>query len=56
MIQTVESIYEKNVLKPIEPIEGIKERERVAVILCSLTQDGHFDHIHGLEVINWGEV
>ena len=56
MIRTVEAIYEKNVLKPIEPIEGIKEYERVEVILYSLTRDGHFDHIHGLEVINWEEV
>ena len=21
-----------------------------------LTRDGHFDHVHGLEVINWGDV
>ena len=56
MTRTVEAIYEKNVLKPIEPIESITEHERAAVILCSLTRDGHFDHIHGLEVINWGEV
>lgn len=35
MTRTVEAIYEKNVLKPIEPIEGIKEHERVIVILCS---------------------
>ena len=35
MTRTVEATYEKNVLKPIEPIECIKEPERVAVILCS---------------------
>ena len=35
MTRTVEAIYEKNVLKPVEPIEGIKEHERVTVILCS---------------------
>jgi len=35
MTRTVEAIYEKNVLKPIEPIQGIKEYERVVVILCS---------------------
>ena len=34
MTITVEAIYEKKVLKPIEPIEGIKEHERVTVILC----------------------
>ena len=34
MTQTVEVIYEDNVLKPLEPIEGIKEHERVVVILC----------------------
>ena len=34
MAQTVEVIYEDNVLKPIEPIEGIKEHERVLVIFC----------------------
>ena len=32
MTRTIESIYKKNVLKPIEPIEGIKEHERVIVI------------------------
>ena len=35
MTKTVEVIYEENVLKPIEPIKGIKEHERVLVILCS---------------------
>jgi predicted DNA-binding antitoxin AbrB/MazE fold protein len=35
MTRIVEAIYEKNVLKPIEPIEGIEEHERVTVILCS---------------------
>ena len=29
------AIYEENVLKPIEPLKGIKEHERVHVILCS---------------------
>ncbi len=31
MTKTVEVIYEENVLKPIEPIKGIKEHERVLV-------------------------
>jgi len=35
MTRTVEAIYEHNVLKLIEPIKGIKEHERVVVILCS---------------------
>ena len=35
MTKTVEAIYEDNVLKPVEPIKGIKEHERVMVILCS---------------------
>lgn len=35
MTKTVEVIYEENVLKPIEPIKGIKEHERVLVILCA---------------------
>jgi predicted DNA-binding antitoxin AbrB/MazE fold protein len=35
MTRTIEVIYEQNVLKPTEYIEGIKEHERVAVILCS---------------------
>lgn len=29
MTRIVEAIYEKNVLKPVEPTEGIKEHERV---------------------------
>jgi len=35
MAKTVEAVYEDNVLKPVEPIKGIKEHERVLVILCS---------------------
>ncbi len=35
MTKTVEVIYEENVLKPVEPIKGIKEHGRVLVILCS---------------------
>ncbi|MCL0099211.1 antitoxin family protein [Dehalococcoidia bacterium] len=35
MAQTLEVVYEDNVLKPIRPIKGIKEHERVQVILCS---------------------
>jgi len=35
MAKTVEVVYEENVLKPIEPIKGIKEHEKVLVILCS---------------------
>ena len=35
MTKTIEAIYEENVLKPIEPIKGIKEHERVLIILCS---------------------
>ena len=35
MTRTVEATYEHNVLKPIKPIECIKEHERVTVILCS---------------------
>lgn len=33
MTRTVEVVYEDNVLKPLAPIEGIKEHERVIVIL-----------------------
>ncbi|MCL0088169.1 DUF104 domain-containing protein [Dehalococcoidia bacterium] len=29
MAQTLEVVYEDNVLKPIRPIKGIKEHERV---------------------------
>jgi predicted DNA-binding antitoxin AbrB/MazE fold protein len=35
MTKTVKVIYEDNVLKPIEPIKGITEHERVLVIICS---------------------
>ena len=35
MTETIVAIYEEDVLKPIEPIKGIKEHERVHVILCS---------------------
>ena len=33
MNQTIEVVYEDNVLKPLEPIEGIKEHERVIAYL-----------------------
>ncbi len=33
MTRTVEVVYEDDVLKPLEPIEGIKEHERVIAIL-----------------------
>ncbi|MFQ6094370.1 MAG: antitoxin family protein, partial [bacterium] len=35
MTRTVEVVYEDNVLKPLMPIEGLREHERVVVILCS---------------------
>ncbi|MFQ6093771.1 MAG: antitoxin family protein [bacterium] len=34
MARTVEVVYEDNVLKPLMPIEGLREHERVMVILC----------------------
>lgn len=33
MPRTIEVIYEDNVLKPLKPIEGLKEHERMVVIL-----------------------
>lgn len=33
MTRAVEVIYEDKVLKPLEPIEGIKEHERIVSIL-----------------------
>ncbi|TKY91156.1 MAG: DUF104 domain-containing protein, partial [Candidatus Methanomarinus sp.] len=36
MNQTIEVVYEDNVLKPIEPIEGIKEHERVIAYLTDV--------------------
>jgi predicted DNA-binding antitoxin AbrB/MazE fold protein len=37
MSRTVEVIYEDNVLKPLTPIDGLQEHERVTVILCPRT-------------------
>jgi predicted DNA-binding antitoxin AbrB/MazE fold protein len=34
MTRTVDVIYEDNVLKPLTPLEGLQEHERVVVILC----------------------
>jgi predicted DNA-binding antitoxin AbrB/MazE fold protein len=34
MSRTIEVIYEDNVLKPLVPIEGLREHERVVIILC----------------------
>jgi len=33
MSRTIEVVYEDNVLKPLTPIEGLQEHERVIVIL-----------------------
>lgn len=33
MTQTVEVVYENNVLKPLEPIKSIKEHERLMVTI-----------------------
>ncbi len=33
MTKTIEVVYEDNVLKPLEPIEGLKEHERMVAIL-----------------------
>ncbi|MFA4826198.1 MAG: antitoxin family protein [Methanoregula sp.] len=32
MTRAIEVVYENNVFKPIEPVEGIKEHERMVVI------------------------
>jgi len=37
MTRTIEVIYEDKVLKPLTPVEGIQEHERVVVILCPRT-------------------
>ena len=37
MYRMLEVIYEDNVLKPLAPIEGLQEHERVVVILCPRT-------------------
>ncbi len=37
MRRTIEVVYEDNVLKPLTPIEGLQEHERVVVILCPRT-------------------
>lgn len=37
MPRTIEVIYEDKVLKPLVPIEGLQEHERVVVILCHRT-------------------
>ncbi len=33
MTQTIEAVYENNVLKPIKPIKGIMEHENVVVTI-----------------------
>jgi len=35
MLQPIEVIYEDNVLKPVTPIKGLQEHEKVFVILYS---------------------
>ncbi len=33
MVQTIEVIYEDNVLKPVNPIEGLAEHEKISIII-----------------------
>lgn len=35
MARTIEVVYEDDVLKPLMPIKGLREHERVMIILCS---------------------
>jgi len=35
MTRSVEVIYENQVLKPLKPIKGLKDNERVWIVLCS---------------------
>jgi len=37
MLRTIEVIYEDNVLKPLTPIGGLQEHQRILVILCPKT-------------------
>jgi predicted DNA-binding antitoxin AbrB/MazE fold protein len=37
MQRTIEVVFENNVLKPLSPIEGFREHERIVVILCPHT-------------------
>ena len=34
MTNPIDTIYENNVLKPIKPIKGLNEHDKVTVILC----------------------
>lgn len=34
MTRTLEVVYEDEVLKPLVPVEGVQEHERLRVILC----------------------
>ncbi|MEQ8224162.1 MAG: antitoxin family protein [Candidatus Eremiobacterota bacterium] len=33
MVQTIEVIYEDNVLKPVNPIKGLTEHEKISIII-----------------------
>ena len=33
MVQTIEVIYEDNVLKPVNPIKGLAEHEKISIII-----------------------
>jgi predicted DNA-binding antitoxin AbrB/MazE fold protein len=47
MQRTIEVIYEDSVLKPIIPIEGLQEHERVLVILCPRTNKDELRKLAG---------
>ncbi len=34
MTRKIEAVFEDNVLKPLSPLEGLQEHEKVTVILC----------------------
>ncbi|MFQ6056261.1 MAG: antitoxin family protein [Methanosarcinales archaeon] len=47
MSSTIEVIYEDNVLKPLKPIEGLREHQKLRIILCPLRGKGNLHELVG---------
>lgn len=39
--QTIEAIYENGILRPLQPVHGLDENERLVITIKSVSKDKH---------------
>lgn len=47
MTRTIEAVFENTVLKPLEPIKGFREHEKMTIILCPHPRKGDLRKLVG---------